>query len=183
MARSTVANRHGEPFLALRGHFLGERWMTTSQLVTLSKPTENERIPLGTFAYFRARNRRRSYDLVIKEFKKSGLSQAALARRMGKGTDRICKLLAAPGNWTEDTVSDLLFAISGAERRNELDYPLDKPARNFRQPEWLSSEPQWVKEIQSSRSNQPPVTEGLNPANRAQPRSPLTEVVRLWAGH
>jgi hypothetical protein len=128
--------------------------MSTSQTSSLSKPTGCEKVPLGTLAYFRARAKRRAYDLVIKEFKKSGLSQADLARRLGKGTDRICKLLGGPGNWTLDTVSDLLFAISGAEPKYGLDYALDKPARNFRQPEWLC-EPDWVKRVQTPRPQQP----------------------------
>ena len=156
--------------------------MSTSQTSFLSKPMGDEKIPLGTFAYFRARNKRRAYDLVIKEFKKSGLSQADLARRLGKGTDRICKLLGGPGNWTLDTASDLLFAISGAEFAYSLDYPLDKPVRNFRQPEWLSEpEPDWIKRVQSSRPVQPPPpqlpmehratrSEQFDRKNRALPR-------------
>jgi hypothetical protein len=149
--------------------------MTTSRTTTLSKPSGSAKVPLGTFAYFRARNKRRAYDLVIKEFKKSGLSQADLSRRLGKGTDRVCKLLGGPGNWTLDTVSDLLFAISGAEPKYMLDYPLDKPARNFTQPEWLASEPDWVKKVQASRPEQPP-SHGFPPPSidsREQAAGPL----------
>jgi hypothetical protein len=74
---------------------------------------------------------------VQKEFERSGLSQAELAGRMGKGADRVCRLLGAPGNWTLDTVSDLLFAISGSEAKYELSYPFEKPKRNLTRPEWL----------------------------------------------
>ena len=77
------------------------------------------------------------YDVVIKEFKRSGLSQADLARRLGLGTDRVCRLLGGPGNWTLDTSSDLLFAISGAEPVYGLAYPLDRPASNRQLPDWL----------------------------------------------
>lgn len=78
-----------------------------------------------------------AFSLVHKEFERSGISQADLALRTGKGADRICRLLGAPGNWTADTVSDLLFAISGAEVSYGLSYPIDKPPRNQRKPEWL----------------------------------------------
>jgi hypothetical protein len=114
--------------------------MTTSQpTTTLSKPSGENRIPDGTLAYFEARHRSRVYELVLKHFIRSGLTQAVLARRLGKRPEVINRLLGAPGNWTLDTVSDLLFAISGAEPDYGLRYPLDEPARNFREPEWLVS--------------------------------------------
>jgi len=113
--------------------------MPTSQRTsTLYKPKGDEQIPLGTLGYFEARNRNRVYDLVLSEFLRSGISQATLARRLGKGTDVICRWLGAPGNWTLDTVSNLLFAISGAEPEYGVSRPLDGPQRNFAAPEWLS---------------------------------------------
>jgi hypothetical protein len=56
---------------------------------------------------------------------------------MGKRAEQVNRLLGAPGNWTLDTVSDLLFSISGAEVVYGVQYPLKEPPRNFRQPEWL----------------------------------------------
>src|SRR5262249_39772289 len=100
-------------------------------------PTGSNRVPLGTFGYFQARNKRNAYDIVMEEFEKSGLSQADLARRLGKGTDLVCRLLGGPGNWTLDTLSDLLFAISGATPVYSLDYPLTRPPRNQVGPTWL----------------------------------------------
>lgn len=111
--------------------------MNTYPTTTLSKPTDSEPVPIGTFGYLRSRNKHRLYSLVIREFKKSGLSQADLARRLGKKPDVVCRWLATPGNWQIDTVSDLLFAISGAVPRHELDFPLEKPQRNDNRPEWL----------------------------------------------
>lgn len=108
--------------------------MNTSRTTSLSKPASGEPVPLGTLAYLRARHKRRAYDLVLREFKKSGISQAELARRLGKGTDRVCKLLAGPGNWTLDTITDLLFAISGGEAKYDVAYPLDEPARHRGEP-------------------------------------------------
>lgn len=113
--------------------------MTTFRPTTsLCKPEGESRIPAGVLAYFQARNKNRVYELVLSEFVRSGISQATLARRLGKKPDVVCRWLGAPGNWTLDTVSDLLFAISGAEPEYSLSYPLDRGSRNFRAPEWLN---------------------------------------------
>jgi len=45
--------------------------------------------------------------------------------------------LATPGNLQADTLSELLFAISGAQPIYGLSYPLDQPARNDTHPKWL----------------------------------------------
>jgi hypothetical protein len=100
--------------------------MNTSQTTVLPKPTGNEKISLGTFGYINARNRQRAYDIVIHEFKKSGLTQASLASRMGKTSDIVCRWLSRPQNWETDTFSSLLFAISGAVPKYDLTYPLGK---------------------------------------------------------
>lgn len=112
--------------------------MSTSQTTALSKPKDSEKIPIETFAYLRARAKRLAYELVLKEFERSGLTKAELARRLSKGPDRVSRMLGGPGNWTLATVADLLFAISGGVPKFDVDYPLDKPQRNFRQPEWLN---------------------------------------------
>ncbi len=110
--------------------------MTTSQQTTsLSNPHGNARIPVGTFGYFRSRNRNRIYDLVLGEFVRSGISQADLAQRMGRTPEVVCRWLGTPGNWTVDTISDLLFAIGGGEAAYSMQYPLRQPARNDNQPE------------------------------------------------
>jgi len=115
--------------------------MNTSRTMSrLSKPFDNEPVPPATLEYMRTRNRMRLFDLVHKELKRSGITRAQLSRRMGRGLDRISHLLGAPGNWTLDTASDLLFAISGAEIGYQLAYPLDKPPRNMTRPEWLDGE-------------------------------------------
>jgi hypothetical protein len=101
---------------------------TSRKITTLSKPTGNDPIPLGTFWYFRARNQMHLYSLVIDEFVKSALTQADLARRLGKTPDRVCKMLATPGNWESNTASDYLFAISGAEINYSLSYPAREKA-------------------------------------------------------
>jgi transcriptional regulator with XRE-family HTH domain len=130
--------------------------MTTSQITSLSKPTEAELIPKGTLGYFRSRNKNKLYTLVVTEFKKSGLSQAELARRLGKTPDIICRWLAGPTNWTIDTVSDLLFAISGAEAKYEINYPLEQPPRNDVRPHWLEkNEYHTISQPKSKTSTDP----------------------------
>ena len=104
---------------------------------TPSKPTGSEPVPSGTLAYFQVRNRQRLYELVLGEFLKSGITQADLARRLRKAPEIVCRLLGAPGNWGIDTVSDFLFAISGAEASFEISYPLDGNRRNYPHPDWV----------------------------------------------
>lgn len=114
--------------------------MTTSQTSSLSKPTGANRIEPWELAYFQARNRSRAHELVLKEFQESGITQADLARRLGKRPEVVSRLLGAPGNWGLDTLSDLIFAIRGGEIQWAINYPLDDDKRNYRRPEWLEPE-------------------------------------------
>jgi hypothetical protein len=125
--------------------------MSTSQKLSLYKPVDGEPIPLTTLAYFRARLRRKLHSVILKEFKSSGISQAELTRRLRKDAATISRMISTPGNWSLDTVSDLLFAMRGAEPVYSLVYPLEKPARNFGAKERLefSVEPKINKETTS----------------------------------
>jgi transcriptional regulator with XRE-family HTH domain len=98
--------------------------MNASLTITLSEPTGSDKVPLGTLAYFRARLKQRIYSLVIKEFKKSAISQADLARRLGMDPARLSRLMSGPGNLTFETTSDLLFGISAAELNPAIAHPL-----------------------------------------------------------
>jgi len=108
----------------------------------LFDPKVGEKIPLGTIGYFEARNKGLAHDLVISEFLESGITQAELARRLGKTPAQVNRLLGAPGNWTLDTFSVVLFAISGAQPKYSLAYPLKEHPRNYRGPEWLIANPE-----------------------------------------
>ena len=112
--------------------------MSISRTRLLSKPVTGQRVAQTALAYMRARAKRRAYDLVIKEFKRSGITKAELARRLGKGAPEISRMLGGPANWTIQTVADLLFAISGAEPTWSVAYSLDRPARNATRPEWVT---------------------------------------------
>lgn len=98
---------------------------TFRTISNLSKPSGRDRIPETTFAYLQTKSQMQAFTLVWSEFKKSGISQSDLAGRLGKGTDRVCKLLAAPGNWTLDTITELLFAINGGVLTHAVAHPLD----------------------------------------------------------
>jgi hypothetical protein len=113
--------------------------MNTSQTSILSKPDGDNRVDKATLAYFQVRNRGRLYDLVLGEFERSGISQATLARRLGKRPELVSRFLASPGNWENDSVSDYLFAISGSEPVYALGYPLQEAVRNYSQPDWVAS--------------------------------------------
>ena len=118
--------------------------MTYSQTTTLCSPTGSQKVPVSTLSYFRSRNRHRLYSLVIDNFRRSDLTQADLARRLGKGPDVVCRWLASPSNWRLDTVSDLLFAISGAEADYSIRFPLEQAARNDTRPHWMPTSPEPV---------------------------------------
>ena len=98
--------------------------MTTYQTTSmLSEVRDADRLSLKTLGYFRARLRNRLHQLVLNEFVKQtnakGFTKAALGRRIRRGDDQVNRWLGAPGNWTLDTVSDLLLSL-GYELSVEL---------------------------------------------------------------
>ena len=101
----------------------------------LSEVLNGDKIPLGTLSYFRERFRDRLYDLVMEEFLKqdseSGLTRAEVARRIGRRPEQITRWFGAPGNWTLETVSDLLLAVAKSEPDVTL-VPLEgRAVRNY----------------------------------------------------
>ena len=115
--------------------------MSTSRTSTKPESTQAERISEPDLAYMRTRNKHRLYSMVMAEFKRSGLRQADLAKKLHKKPEVICRLLANPGNWQIDTVSDLLYAISNAELRYNLYYPLEAAKLNSSFPLWIDETP------------------------------------------
>jgi hypothetical protein len=106
--------------------------MNTSQESWLTKPDGDNKISVGVFGYITARIRQRAYDLVIREFKKSGITQAQLCRRWGKTPDQVSRLLSRPGNWELNTFVEALFSISGAIPLFTLTYPTEQSSSNPR---------------------------------------------------
>src|SRR6516165_2816626 len=90
-------------------------------------PTGAAKLSLGTLDYMRRLNRQRAYELVRREFQRSGITEVELAGRLGKPQDAVAGLLNGPKNWDLDTVSDLLYAISGAVPGYVATYPFSDP--------------------------------------------------------
>jgi transcriptional regulator with XRE-family HTH domain len=115
--------------------------MLTSQTSFLSEILDGSQIPAGKRAYFQERLRNRLYDLIVTEFSRAsegcGFTQKKLANRLGKGADQINRWLSSPGNWTIDTLSDLLLGIAGAELEVSIAPLSERPKRNSHRPEWL----------------------------------------------
>jgi len=90
---------------------------------------EKKEIPVGKLAYFRERLKNRLHELVFLEFlrqqRERKLTQAELARRIGKAPEQVNRWLGAPGNWELDTVSDLLLGM-GAEPAFSIEHLADR---------------------------------------------------------
>ena len=118
--------------------------MTLSQQTPfLSDLTHEEKIAPQHIAYVCERVRNNFYDYVMHKFLEAestrGLTKAALARRLGKGADRISKALASPGNWTLDTATEFLVAICGEELLPHSERILGRSIRNHTQEDHLKS--------------------------------------------
>jgi hypothetical protein len=124
--------------------------MITSQTTFLSDPIPGERVSPDTFYYWRARAKREAYDLVLSEFKKSGITKTELAKRLGKTLPEVSRMLGGPANWTIATVSDLLFAITGGLPKWSVVFPRRSTRRNDTQPHWLAERDNALMKIASS---------------------------------
>lgn len=149
--------------------------MTTSQTSFLSKPVPGEAVLPETFAYLRGRAKRKAYDLVMREFKKSGISKTELAKRLGKTLPEVSRMLGGPANWTIVTATDLLFAISGGVPKWDIEFPLDKPRRNDTRPSWLSRDTPIMRQssdLSQNANSAPVVVLGGRPASSDVPKKP-----------
>jgi hypothetical protein len=69
-------------------------------------------IPVGKLEYFRARLRLEFHDFILRRFlTQENLTKAELARRIHRSPEVVNRWLATPGNWTIDTLSDLLIGM------------------------------------------------------------------------
>lgn len=72
-------------------------------------------VPISDLAYERQRMRNHIHDLVLGHFlrlaREADLTKAKVARRLSKRPEQITRWLSAPGNWTLDTVSDLMVSM------------------------------------------------------------------------
>lgn len=119
--------------------------MSSSQTNTIaSEILSDDPLSEGTLAYLEARAKNAFYDYVITKFREaeqsSGLTKAKLARRVGKGPDRISQLLGAPGNWTLKIIATLLAGISKEELLPHSASFLNRPPRNIQPMDLLVEE-------------------------------------------
>lgn len=101
--------------------------------------------PLSDYAlgYLNERVRNSFYDYVLRRFneavEREGLTKARLAKRLGIAPARVTRLLGAPGNWTLDTVSELLVGICREELQPHSATYLERAPRNLQANDLLSS--------------------------------------------
>jgi len=73
--------------------------------------------------YFRQRQKNKVFQSVLEYFvslaEKGQITKKELAEKLGKDPAQITRWFNAPGNWTLDTISDLLLAM-GAEMKHEV---------------------------------------------------------------
>ena len=93
----------------------------------------NHVLSAGDIAYFRQRQSNHVYEAVYREFQKSGMSKADVSRRLNKKPEQITRWLSGPGNWTLDTVSDLLLAV-GSEMTFTVISVTSQPIQNYVHP-------------------------------------------------
>ena len=109
--------------------------MSSSRTISPKELDGSNPISLGTREYFRARLRNRLYNFIVSKYvarEKAGtLNQRALATRIRRRPEVVNRLLAAPGNWTLDTVSDLLLGIGPEELDMSATSVINRPTRNF----------------------------------------------------
>src|SRR5690349_20959525 len=109
--------------------------MTTSQTSFLSEVLRGEAIPSSKLAYFRGRLANRIHELVLQEFARQEaqgrISRAELARRIDRKPEQVTRWLGSPGNWTLETVSDLLLGMQaelsvGITSLSDVSRPMEK---------------------------------------------------------
>lgn len=91
--------------------------MTTSQAKSILSEVliRGEPIPARTLVYFRRRLANRLHALVLERFSKleaeDNFTRAELGRRIGREPAQITRWLGGGGNWTTETISDLLLGM------------------------------------------------------------------------
>ena len=108
--------------------------MTTFRQIPVKSEIAGDE-PLSDYAlgYLNERVRNGFYDYVLRRFheaaERDGLTKAKLARRLGLEPARVTRLLGSPGNWTLDTVSELLVGICREELRPRSEPYLQRTLR------------------------------------------------------
>jgi hypothetical protein len=80
----------------------------------------NEKIPLHTRVFFQERLKLRLFNMIVqllldKQKEDPSFTKKVLAKRIDRTPAQVTRWLSSPGNWTIDTISDLLLAIDTSE--------------------------------------------------------------------
>jgi hypothetical protein len=111
-----------------------------------------EPIPIGKLAYFRTRLRLELYEFILRRFHaQETLTKAELARRIHRSPDVVNRWLGAPGNWTIDTLSDLLIGMG----RVFVSFDDDSVERMLERPTRLSTKSTSFDEMVSPPASTP----------------------------
>lgn len=114
--------------------------MTTYQIMQFfSDFDESGEISAGRRSYLHARAKNSFYQYIVTKFldkEAAGeITKADLARRIGKRPEVITRLLRSSGNWTIETIVDLLAGISGEELMPKSEPFRGRAKRNYTKPE------------------------------------------------
>lgn len=117
--------------------------MTTSPQTSISSElASGGQLSERTLAYLRERTRNSLYDFVLKKFVAANaakkLTKTDVAARTGHTPDVVTRWLGAPGNWTIDTITDLLIGISCEELIPMSASLLDRAPRNYTALDWIA---------------------------------------------
>jgi hypothetical protein len=89
--------------------------MATSLTPNVTEALKQSPMPRRALVFFRERLKSLIHERVFLEFRRlereNKITKRDLARRLDKDPATITRLLGAPGNWTLDTVSDLLLGM------------------------------------------------------------------------
>jgi hypothetical protein len=101
--------------------------MNTYQPTSLAKDLlSDEALHPEHLGYLHARAQNKAHDCVlgvfVEEAEERGINKAYIARRLGKRPEVVGRCLTAPGNWTLDTLAELLGSMG---------YDVEIQARRF----------------------------------------------------
>lgn len=140
---------------------MGPNMNTTShQTSLLAKPQNDEPISKRTLGYVSEMAREEVFDLVATACVEAGVTRGQLSKRLAKDPAQVSRLLAAPGNWTIDTIAEFLFAIDGSMLRAARFSPLEQHVANFRHSNCLEAANTVISMAQNRAAMVAPVTAG-----------------------
>jgi hypothetical protein len=104
----------------------------------LSEPQGDEPIDRFTLSYMAGLARDRIHEMVLSAFVESGMTKAALARRLEWDKSRVSKVINTSNNMTLETLGEVMFAIDGSCPSVARNWPLRERKINLREPEWFA---------------------------------------------